>query len=58
LRAPRNINIKIMNINFKLTILNLLLNLIDVLIVLLPVLLSVALMTVIERKELAEFYFL
>ena len=36
-----------------LTIINLLLNLIDVLCVILPILLSVAFMTIIERKQLA-----
>ena len=41
------------NNNLILTILNLLINLIDVLFVLLPVLLSVAFMTIIERKQLA-----
>jgi NADH-ubiquinone oxidoreductase chain 1 len=41
------------NNNIILTILNLLINLIDVLCVLLPVLLSVAFMTIIERKQLA-----
>ena len=41
------------NNNITLTILNLLINLIDVLCVLLPVLLSVAFMTIIERKQLA-----
>jgi len=41
------------NNNFILTILNLLINLIDVLVVLLPILLSVAFMTIIERKQLA-----
>lgn len=41
------------NNNLTLTILNLLINLIDVLCVLLPVLLSVAFMTIIERKQLA-----
>src|ERR1700723_3003695 len=41
------------NNNLILTILNLLINLMDVLIVLLPVLLSVAFMTIIERKQLA-----
>src|SRR6202041_2169495 len=40
-------------INNNLTIFNLIINLIDVLIVLLPVLLSVAFMTIIERKQLA-----
>lgn len=42
-----------LNNNLILTILNLLINLIDVLVVLLPVLLSVAFMTIIERKQLA-----
>ena len=42
-----------MNNNLILTILNLIINLIDVLVVLLPVLLSVAFMTIIERKQLA-----
>ena len=37
-----------------LTIINLLLNLIDVLCVILPILLSVAFMTIIERKVLAS----
>jgi len=41
------------NNNLIFTILNLLINLIDVLCVILPVLLSVALMTIIERKQLA-----
>jgi NADH-ubiquinone oxidoreductase chain 1 len=41
------------NNNLILTILTLLINLIDVLVVLLPVLLSVAFMTIIERKQLA-----
>nr|YP_010296713.1 NADH dehydrogenase subunit 1 [Polyozellus multiplex]UMI33306.1 NADH dehydrogenase subunit 1 [Polyozellus multiplex] len=41
------------NNNLISTILNLLINLMDVLIVLLPILLCVALMTVIERKQLA-----
>src|SRR5271170_975917 len=41
------------NNNLILTILNLLINLIDVLCVILPVLLSVAFMTIIERKQLA-----
>jgi NADH-ubiquinone oxidoreductase chain 1 len=41
------------NNNLIITILNLLINLIDVLVVLLPVLLSVAFMTIIERKQLA-----
>src|SRR5215469_5346530 len=39
--------------NFILTIINLSLNLIDVLCVILPILLSVAFMTIIERKQLA-----
>jgi NADH-ubiquinone oxidoreductase chain 1 len=39
--------------NFIFTITNVLLNLIDVLCILLPVLLSVAFMTIIERKQLA-----
>ena len=42
-----------MNSNLFLTITNLILNLVDVLVVLLPVLLSVAFMTIIERKQLA-----
>src|ERR1700733_12955985 len=42
-----------MNNNLILTIFNVLLNLIDVLCVILPVLLSVAFMTIIERKQLA-----
>ena len=42
-----------MNSNFILTIVNILINLIDVLFVLLPILLSVAFMTIIERKQLA-----
>nr|YP_010335503.1 NADH dehydrogenase subunit 1 [Pleurotus giganteus]UNH92434.1 NADH dehydrogenase subunit 1 [Pleurotus giganteus] len=42
-----------MNNNLTLTIINLLLNLIDVLCIILPVLLSVAFMTIIERKQLA-----
>jgi NADH-ubiquinone oxidoreductase chain 1 len=41
------------NNNLILTIFNVLLNLIDVLVVLLPILLSVAFMTIIERKQLA-----
>jgi NADH-ubiquinone oxidoreductase chain 1 len=41
------------NNNLILTILNLLINLIDILCILLPVLLSVAFMTIIERKQLA-----
>jgi NADH-ubiquinone oxidoreductase chain 1 len=41
------------NNSLMLTIINLLINLIDVLCVLLPVLLSVAFMTIIERKQLA-----
>ena len=41
------------NNNFSITIINLLINLIDVLLVILPVLLSVAFMTIIERKQLA-----
>ena len=44
---------KMINNNLTLTIINLLINLIDVLLVLLPVLLSVAFMTIIERKQLA-----
>jgi NADH-ubiquinone oxidoreductase chain 1 len=40
-------------INNNFTILNLLINLIDVLCILLPILLSVAFMTIIERKQLA-----
>jgi NADH-ubiquinone oxidoreductase chain 1 len=39
--------------NYLLTIINILINLIDVLIVILPVLLSVAFMTIVERKQLA-----
>jgi NADH-ubiquinone oxidoreductase chain 1 len=39
--------------NYLLTIVNILINLIDVLAVLLPMLLSVAFMTIIERKQLA-----
>jgi NADH-ubiquinone oxidoreductase chain 1 len=39
--------------NFILTILTIFINLIDVLLVLLPILLSVAFMTIIERKQLA-----
>ena len=39
--------------NLTLTIINILLNLIDVLCIILPVLLSVAFMTIIERKQLA-----
>ena len=39
--------------NYLLTIINILINLIDVLVVILPVLLSVAFMTIIERKQLA-----
>ena len=41
------------NNNLILTIFNTLITLIDVLIVILPVLLSVAFMTIIERKQLA-----
>jgi NADH-ubiquinone oxidoreductase chain 1 len=41
------------NNNLILSILNILINLIDVLVVLLPILLSVAFMTIIERKQLA-----
>ena len=41
------------NSSFILTLLNILISLIDVLIILLPVLLSVAFMTIIERKQLA-----
>ena len=41
------------NNNLILSILDLLINLIDVLVVILPVLLSVAFMTIIERKQLA-----
>ena len=44
---------QMMNNNLILVILNTLINLIDVLLVLLPVLLSVAFMTIIERKQLA-----
>src|SRR5580658_9189071 len=40
-------------INNNFTILNLVINLIDVLCILLPILLSVAFMTIIERKQLA-----
>ena len=39
--------------NFFFTIINILINLIDVLTVILPMLLSVAFMTIIERKQLA-----
>src|SRR5271167_5200420 len=39
--------------NLILTLLNVLINLLDVLLVLLPMLLSVAFMTIIERKQLA-----
>nr|UHB41857.1 NADH dehydrogenase subunit 1 [Butyriboletus roseoflavus] len=39
--------------NYLLTIINILINLIDVLAVILPILLSVAFMTIIERKQLA-----
>ena len=43
-----------MNTNiFILTLLNILINLLDVLLVILPILLSVAFMTIIERKQLA-----
>jgi len=43
-----------MNTNILiLTLLNLLINLLDVLLVILPILLSVAFMTIIERKQLA-----
>ena len=41
------------NNNLIIIILNILINLIEVLLVLLPVLLSVAFMTIIERKQLA-----
>jgi NADH-ubiquinone oxidoreductase chain 1 len=41
------------NNNLILTILNIVINLIDVLVVLLPILLSVAFMTIVERKQLA-----
>ena len=41
------------NNNLIISILNGLINLLDVLVVLLPVLLSVAFMTIIERKQLA-----
>ena len=39
--------------NLIITIINVLISLIDVLVVILPVLLSVAFMTIIERKQLA-----
>ena len=39
--------------NLVITIINILVSLIDVLVVLLPMLLSVAFMTIIERKQLA-----
>ena len=39
--------------NYLLTIINVLINLIDVIVVIVPVLLSVAFMTIIERKQLA-----
>ena len=42
-----------MTSNLFLTIVNILINLIDVLFVILPILLSVAFMTIIERKQLA-----
>lgn len=42
-----------MNNNLLILILNLLINLVDVLFVLLPILLSVAFMTIVERKQLA-----
>lgn len=42
-----------MNTNIFITILNILIPLMDVLIVLLPALMSVAFMTIIERKQLA-----
>ena len=42
-----------LNNNLLITIINILINLIDVLVVLLPMLLSVAFMTIIERKQLA-----
>ena len=45
--------IKMITNNFILTLTSILLNLIDVLSILLPVLLSVAFMTIIERKQLA-----
>jgi NADH-ubiquinone oxidoreductase chain 1 len=41
------------NSNFTLIIYNLIINIIDILCILLPVLLSVAFMTIIERKQLA-----
>ena len=42
-----------LNSSFVLTLFNILIGLVDVLIILLPVLLSVAFMTIIERKQLA-----
>jgi NADH-ubiquinone oxidoreductase chain 1 len=39
--------------NIFFTIINILINLIDVLVIILPMLLSVAFMTIIERKQLA-----
>lgn len=45
--------INLMINNYLLTIINILINLIDVLAVILPMLLSVAFMTIIERKQLA-----
>ena len=42
-----------MNTNFFITLFNILISLMDVLIVLLPALMSVAFMTIIERKQLA-----
>ena len=42
-----------MNNNLLITVLNLIIQLVDVLLVLLPVLLSVAFMTIVERKQLA-----
>jgi len=41
--------------NLILIILNVLINLLDVLLVILPILLSVAFMTIIERKQLAAY---
>lgn len=46
-------NTQMINNNLIFNIINILLNLIDVLLVLLPVLLSVAFMTIVERKQLA-----
>jgi NADH-ubiquinone oxidoreductase chain 1 len=49
----KQIKIKMISNNLIITIVNLAISLIDVLVVLLPILLSVAFMTIIERKQLA-----